>query len=114
MMTRFLVQVKGTHTEDDPRPFDAAVASFLKALGPIGMDVEYQAVSFDLDRTVEAVAPEEPEATPVATPEAEPEDDAPSFASMTKAALYEVAQDVGLPGRSKMTKDDLIEALQAL
>lgn len=38
----------------------------------------------------------------------------PSFSDMTKAELMEIAQDLDLPGRSSMTKAELVAALEAL
>jgi hypothetical protein len=36
----------------------------------------------------------------------------PKYEEWTKGELYEKAQEVGIEGRSKMTKDDLIHALR--
>lgn len=37
---------------------------------------------------------------------------APAYEEWTKDELYERAQDIGIEGRSQMTKDELIEALR--
>lgn len=37
---------------------------------------------------------------------------APAYDEWSKAALYERAKQIGIDGRSKMTKDDLIGALR--
>ncbi len=37
---------------------------------------------------------------------------APPYGDWTKDALYDRAREIGIEGRSKMTKDDLIEALR--
>ncbi|WP_301662727.1 Rho termination factor N-terminal domain-containing protein [Methanoculleus frigidifontis] len=39
--------------------------------------------------------------------------DARRYESWTKRELYERAQNLGIDGRSRMTKDELIEALRA-
>ncbi|SDG01288.1 DUF7218 family protein [Alloyangia pacifica] len=38
---------------------------------------------------------------------------APPYEEWTKDALYERAQEIGIDGRSKMTKNELIEALRS-
>lgn len=40
-------------------------------------------------------------------------EEAPAYASMSKAELYDLAQEREIPGRSSMSKDDLIAALRA-
>lgn len=37
---------------------------------------------------------------------------APPYEEWTKDALYDRAKDIGIDGRSKMSKDELIEALR--
>jgi len=37
----------------------------------------------------------------------------PAYDEWTKAALYEKAQDVGVPGRSRMNKQQLVDALRS-
>jgi DNA end-binding protein Ku len=56
-------------------------------------------------------SPPQPEdAPPEATAQAEGTGD--DLASMTKDELYDRAADAGIPGRSKMTKEELVEALR--
>lgn len=98
MSKRFLVRVEGTHVEDDPRPFREAVRLFGKGLARSGFTVTEEVVDFDY---------EERPPTP-----AEPEDDGPDFSTLSKAELYEIAQELDLKGRSSMTKAELVEALE--
>jgi DNA end-binding protein Ku len=46
-------------------------------------------------------------------PSGGPEGGAPDYASMTRSQLYDLAQERDLPGRSAMSKAELVEALQS-
>jgi DNA end-binding protein Ku len=52
-------------------------------------------------------------AAPVQPAVAAPSGSSPDYASMTRSQLYDLAQERDLPGRSGMSKAELVEALQA-